>query len=294
MADETALHDFPSLFSLKGKVAVVTGGSRGLGLNAASAILQAGASLVFITSRKAKACDAAVAQLNALPNLAPGAKAVSAPADSATMEGIRSLVAQVRKHTDHVDILLANAGASWGESFDTHPDAAFAKVMDLNVKAVFNTIREFAPLLQKKASVENPSRVVITSSVAGLGVGTLGKQATFGYSASKAAVLHLGRNLALELGPRRITVNSICPGWFPTKMSSGLLDLTGGLAKHAASNPMGRLGRPEDFAGAVVYLTSRAGGHVNGAEIAIDGGSLWNRGGLLDAQEEEEPAKAKL
>ncbi|KAF3020981.1 hypothetical protein G7054_g1856 [Neopestalotiopsis clavispora] len=293
MADETALHDFPSLFSLKGKVAVVTGGSRGLGLNAASAILQSGASLVFITSRKAKACESAVAQLNKLPNLAPGAKAISVPADSATMEGIKSLVAQVKAHTDHVDILLANAGASWGESFDTHPDSAFAKVMDLNVKAVFNTIREFAPLLQKRASVEDPSRVVITSSVAGLGVGTLGAQATFGYSASKAAVLHLGRNLALELGPRHITVNSICPGWFPTKMSSGLLDLTGGLEKHAKSNPMGRLGRPEDFAGAIVYLTSRAGGHVNGAEIAIDGGSLWNRGGLLDAQEET-AEKAKL
>ncbi|KAH6648983.1 hypothetical protein BKA67DRAFT_576465 [Truncatella angustata] len=292
MADETALHDFPSLFSLKGKVVVVTGGSRGLGLNAASAFLQAGASRVFITSRKAKACESAVAQLNALPNLAPGARAISAPADSATMSGIESLVSQVRQHTDHVDILFANAGATWGEAFDTHPDAAFAKVMDLNVKAVFNTIREFAPLLQKRASVEDPSRVLITASVAGLGVGTLGRQATFGYSASKAAVLHLGRNLAVELGPRHITVNSICPGFFPTKMSSGLLDLTGGLDKHAKGNPMRRLGRPEDIAGVVVYLSSRAGSHVNGAEIEIDGGSLWARGGLLDAA--EEPEKAKL
>ena len=262
-------------------------------LTPSHSILQAGASLVFITSRKAKACDAAVAQLNALPNLAPGARAISVPADSATVEGIESLLAQVKQHTAHVDVLFANAGASWGEAFDTHPDGAFAKVMDLNVKAVFNTIRELAPLLQRRASVEDPSRVVITSSVAGLGVGTLGKQATFGYSASKAAVLHLGRNLAVELGPRHITVNSLCPGFFPTKMANGLLELTGGLDKHARSNPMGRLGRPEDIAGAVVYLASRAGAHVNGAAIEIDGGALWSRGQLHGAGDEEE-AKAKL
>ncbi|KAI0877058.1 hypothetical protein GGS24DRAFT_179510 [Hypoxylon argillaceum] len=287
MADETALNDFPSLFSLNGKVAVVTGGSRGLGLNAASAFLQAGCAKVFITSRKAKACDEAVAQLNKLPSLQPGARAISAPADSATVEGIESLLAQVSKHTEHVDILFANAGATWGERFETHPESAFAKVMDLNVKAVFVTVQKFAPLLQKRATGEDPSRVIITASTAGLGVGTLGRQATFGYSASKAAVLHLGRNLAVELGPRHILVNSICPGFFPTKMASGLLELTGGLDKHAKSNPTGRLGRPEDIAGVVVYLASRAGSHVNAATIEIDGGSLWSSGQLFEAKEPE-------
>ncbi|ROW15493.1 hypothetical protein VPNG_02231 [Cytospora leucostoma] len=227
MADVN-IQDFPSLFSLKGKVAVVTGGSRGLGLTAASA---------------------------------------------STIEGVEALVAGVRRqHAGRVDILLANAGATWGEAFDTHPDAALARVLDLNVRAVFNTVR----------------LVVITSSTAGLGVGTLGKQATFGYSASKAAVLHLGRNLALELGPRGITVNSICPGFFPTKMSNGLLEMTGGAGKLAGANPMGRLGRPEDIAGVVVYLCSRAGSHVNGEAIAIDGGALWRRGELLG------PGEAKL
>jgi NAD(P)-dependent dehydrogenase (short-subunit alcohol dehydrogenase family) len=293
MADETALHDFPSLFSLKDKVIVVTGGSRGLGLNAASAFLQAGAAKVFITSRKAKACEAACKQLNGLPNRAPGARAISVPADSATVEGIESLLAQVKQHTAHVDVLFANAGASWGEAFDTHPDSAFAKVMDLNVKAVFNTIRLFAPLLQARATLDDPSRVLITASVAGLGIGTLGRQGTYGYSASKAAVLHLGRNLAVELGPRHITVNSLCPGFFPTKMANGLLEQTGGLEKHARSNPMGRLGRPEDIAGAVVYLASRAGAHVNGAAIEIDGGALWSHGALHAAGDEDE-AKAKL
>jgi NAD(P)-dependent dehydrogenase (short-subunit alcohol dehydrogenase family) len=157
---ETALQDFPSLFSLKGKVVVVTGGSRGLGLHAASGyvsgftpqslsdietkssrFLQAGAAKVYITSRKASACEAAVKELNALPNLAPGAKAISVPADSAKFEGVEHLLKEVSKTTDHVDILFANAGATWGEAFDKHTDAMFAKVMDLNVKSVFNTIR---------------------------------------------------------------------------------------------------------------------------------------------------------
>lgn len=210
------------------------------------------------------------------------------PADSSTVEGVQTLVDSVKRHTPHVDILLANAGATWGEAFDTHPDSAFAKVMDLNVRAVFNTVRLFAPLLQKRASVSDPSRVVITSSVAGLGVGTLGAQGTYGYSASKAGVLHLGRNLALELGPRHITVNSICPGFFPTKMSNGLMEMSGGVEKLAAANPMGRLGKPEDIAGAIVYLCSRAGSHVNGDAIEIDGGALWQRGELIA------PAAAKL
>lgn len=285
MADETALKDFPSLFSLKGKVAVVTGGSRGLGLNAASAFLQAGCAKVFITSRKAKACEQAVAQLNKLPNLEPGARAISVPADSATLAGIESLVAQVSQHTEHVDILFANAGASWGERFDTHPESAFAKIMDLNVKAVFLTVQKFAPLLEKRPTLEDPSRVIITASTAALGVGSLGDQATFGYSASKAAVLHLGRNLAVELAPRHILVNSICPGFFPTKMANGLLEMTGGLEKHAKANPTGRLGRAEDIAGVVVYLASRAGAHVNAAAIEIDGGALWSKGQLVDARE---------
>ncbi|EKJ69854.1 hypothetical protein HYE68_007090 [Fusarium pseudograminearum] len=285
---EAQLNDFPSLFSLKGKVAVVTGGSRGLGLHAASAFLQAGASKVFISSRKASACEEACKALNALPNLQPGAVAISVPADSAKFEGVESLLAQVKKHTDRVDILFANAGATWGESFDTHPDSAFAKVMDLNVKAVFNTIRLFTPLLEKSATIQDPSRVLITASVAGLAVGTIGKQGTYGYSASKAAVLHLGRNLAMELGPRHITVNSICPGFFPSKMSNGLLEMSGGADQFAAANPMRRLGQPEDIAGVVVYLASRAGSHVNGETVAIDGGALWQRGELMIAE------KAKL
>ncbi|KAI0169517.1 NAD(P)-binding protein [Hypoxylon sp. FL1284] len=293
MADETSLSDFPSLFSLKGKVAVVTGGSRGLGLNAASAFLQAGCSQVFITSRKAAACEQAVAQLNALPNLAPGARAISVPADSSTLAGIRSLVEQVRQHASHVDILFANAGATWGAPFDEHPDGAFQKVMDLNVKSVFLCVQQFAPLLERRATVDDPARVIVTASTAGVGVGSLGAQATFAYSASKAAAIHLARNLAVDLGPRHVLVNSICPGFFPTKMANGLLAMTGGVDKHAQGNPARRLGRPEDIAGAVVYLASRAGSHVNGAAITIDGGAVWSRGALHGAGEAASP-KPKL
>ncbi|KAH8791717.1 hypothetical protein BGZ57DRAFT_749092 [Hyaloscypha finlandica] len=285
---ETELHDFQNIFSLKGKVVVVTGGSRGLGLHAASGFLQAGASKVYITSRKASACDSAVATLNALPNLSPGAKAISVPADSAKIEGVEHLVKEVMKTTDHVDILFANAGATWGEAFDTHPDSAFGKVMDLNVKSVFNSIRLFAPLLQKKATLEDPSRVIITASVAGIGVGSLGKNATFGYSASKAAVIHLAKNLAVELGPRHILVNAIAPGIFPSKMATGLISLTGGEEQVAASNPSRRLGKPEDIAGLVVFLSSRASSHINGATITVDGGEVWARGSMVNAMKEDQ------
>jgi NAD(P)-dependent dehydrogenase (short-subunit alcohol dehydrogenase family) len=139
---QVALKDFPNIFQLDGKVAVVTGGSRGLGLNSASGLLQFGCSKVFITSRNAKACDEACAALNALPNKAPGAIAISLPADSSKVAEIERLVREVAKHTDHVDILLANAGVGWGEGFDTHAEKGFARVMDLNVKSVFYTIQK--------------------------------------------------------------------------------------------------------------------------------------------------------
>ncbi|PHH49195.1 Rhamnolipids biosynthesis 3-oxoacyl-[acyl-carrier-protein] reductase [Ceratocystis fimbriata CBS 114723] len=272
---EHELHDFASLFSLKGKVAVVTGGSRGLGLQAASGLLQAGCSKVFISSRKKKVCDDACAALNALPNLQPGAKAISVPADSATVAGIEALVAAVKEHTSKIDILFANAGATWGEAIETHGDAAFSKVMDLNVKGVFNAIRLFLPLLEKDASIEDPARIIVTGSVAGIG---RGPPNTYGYTASKAAVMHLAKNLAVELGPRHISVNSIAPGFFPSKMTNGLINMGGGMAAMAEGNPMGRLGRGEDIAGAVVFLASRAGAHVNGDILTIDGGSLMLSG----------------
>ncbi|KAK4575108.1 hypothetical protein LTR86_000960 [Recurvomyces mirabilis] len=268
---DVQLRDFKSLFSLNGKVAVVTGGSRGLGLHAASGLLQAGCSKVFITSRKAKACEEACEALNALPC---NGKAISIPADLAKPGEVERLVKEVEKYTDKVDILFANAGATWGAPFDEHPENAFQKVMDLNVKSVFVCSQKFAPLLRKAGTVEDPSRIVITASIAGIGIGTLGANATFGYSASKAAVLHLARNLAAELGPQNILTTSIAPGFFPTKMASGLMEMTGGVKALADATPNKRLGMPEDIAATVVYLCSRAGSHVNGGHIVLDGGSV--------------------
>ncbi|KAF2157604.1 NAD(P)-binding protein [Myriangium duriaei CBS 260.36] len=279
---DVKLTDFGSIFALPGKVAVVTGGSRGLGLHAASgeelthsSLLQAGCSKIFITSRKAKACEEACAALNALPGIK--GTAISVPADLSKPGETERLVAEVSKHTDHVDILFANAGATWGAPFDKHPESAFAKVMQLNVQSVFVCVQKFAPLLQKRGSLEDPSRVIVTASIAGIGVGSLGEHATFGYSASKAAALHLTRNLAVELGPRGILVNSIAPGFFPSKMANGLMEMTGGTKAMAEANPNKRLGKPEDIAGTVVYLCSRASSHLNGANITIDGGNVHAR-----------------
>lgn len=156
-----------------------------------------------------------------------------------------------------------------------------------------DVMTRFAPLMQKRCTIEEPSRVIITASVAGIGIGSLGKNATYGYSASKAAVIHLAKNLAVELGPRHIMVNCIAPGFFPSKMANGLLDLSGGAEAMAAKNPSLKLGRPEDIAGLVVFLSSRASAHINGAVITVDGGEVWGRGGMVDAMKED-VVKAKI
>lgn len=275
---DVKLKDFQNIFRLDGRVAVVTGGSRGLGLHVASGFLQAGASKVYITSRKADACEAAVKALNALPNIK--GKAISIPADSSKLKEIERLVAEVKKTTDKVDILFANAGATWGASFEETPENSFTKIMDLNVKSVFLTAQKFAPLLEKAGKIGDPSRIIITASVAGIGVGSLGTNATFSYSASKAAAISLAKNLAVELGPRGINTNAVAPGFYPSKMTSGLLDLQGGAEKAAEEAPNRRLGEPEDIAGLVVFVASRAAKHINGDVLTTDGGALLAKGKL--------------
>lgn len=277
---DVQLENFDKIFSLDGKVAVVTGGSRGLGLHAASGLMQAGCSKVYITSRKAKACEEAVAALNALPNKRPGAVAISIPADSSKISEIERLAAEIGKTTDHVDILFANAGATWGAPFETHPESAFSKVMDLNVKSVFYTVQKLEPLLRVRATTEDPSRIIVTASVAGIGVGTLGDNATYAYSASKAAAIHLAKNLAVELGPRGIVTNAIAPGFYPSKMASGLMEMQGGVEQLAAATPNKRVGHPEDIAALVVFLSSPGSKHMNGAVCTTDGGAVLGRSRL--------------
>lgn len=258
------------LFELRGKVAVVTGGSRGLGLDISEGFLAAGAKKVYISSRKAKACDEAVEYLNKFAkehNLSGTAEAV--PADLGNRAGAEHLFNEVSKKESKVDILIANAGATWGAPFEEHSDSAFQKVMDLNVKGVFACIQLFAPLLESAGTAEDPSRILITGSIAGLKNSLSG--GTYGYLASKAAVHHLGRTLAIELGPRHITVNILAPGWFPTKMSNGLLEVLGDEAVN--TNPLGRLGKPADIIGVSTFLCSPAASYVNGVTIPIDGGA---------------------
>jgi NAD(P)-dependent dehydrogenase (short-subunit alcohol dehydrogenase family) len=249
------------LFDLTGKVAVVTGGTRGIGLMMARGLLDAGAR-VYVSSRKADAGDAAVAELSG-----PGRRVMSIPADVSREEECVRLAAAVGEREDELHILVNNAGATWGEPLATFPESAWDKVLDLNLKAPFFLTRAFLPLLEEAASADDPARVVNVGSIDGLHVPPMN---TYSYSSSKAALHHLTRVLAKELGPRHITVNAVAPGPFESKMMAATLDAFG--KEIAARAPLGRIGRPDDMAGVVVYLTSRAGSYVTGSVLAVDGG----------------------
>jgi NAD(P)-dependent dehydrogenase (short-subunit alcohol dehydrogenase family) len=248
------------LFDLGGKVAVVTGGTRGIGLMMARGLLQAGAR-VYVSSRKKEAGDAAVEELSAV------GKVTSLPADLSREDECLRLAAEVGEREDELHILVNNAGATWGEPLSTFPTSAWDKVLDLNLKAPFFLTRAFLPLLEDGASQDDPARVVNIGSIDGLHVPPMH---TYSYSASKAALHHLTRVLARELGPRHITVNAVAPGPFESKMMAETLRSFG--PQIAERAPLRRIGRPDDMAGVVVYLTSRAGAYVTGAVIPVDGG----------------------
>jgi len=249
-----------NLFSVEGKVALVTGGSRGIGLMIARGFVENGAR-VYVASRKAEDCAKAARELSAY------GECHGIAADLSTQAGAVKLAEEVGKHTSKLDVLVNNAGANWGAPMAEYPDAAWDKVLALNVKGVFHLTIACLPLLEKSASHADPARVINIGSIDGIQVPLLD---TYAYSASKAAVHHMTRVLAMQLAGKRITVNAVAPGPFESKMMAATLDRF----KDAivASCPLGRIGEPEDMAGIAIYLASRAGAYVTGAVIPVDGG----------------------
>lgn len=254
------------LFSIQGKVALVTGGSRGIGLMIARGFVEAGAK-TYISSRKADVCDAVAMELSQI------GECISIPADLGTEAGCRYLADEIAARESKLDILINNAGATWGAPMAEYPDDAFDKVMNLNVKGIFHLTRFLVPLLEKGASHENPARVINIGSIDGLQVPAL---ETYAYSASKAAVHHMTRVLAHQLAPKRITANAIAPGPFESKMMAETLRRAGDAM--AKSNPMGRIGEPSDMAGTAIFLSSKAANYITGVVIPVDGGISTRHG----------------
>jgi NAD(P)-dependent dehydrogenase (short-subunit alcohol dehydrogenase family) len=248
------------LFDLSGKTAVVTGGTRGIGLMIARGLLGAGAR-VYISSRKADACTAAAAELAQYGTVS------AIPADLSTEAECLRLAAEIGQHEQALHVLVNNAGATWGAPLEEFPAAAWDKVVDLNLKAPFYLTRAFLPLLEAAGTHDDPARVINIGSIDGLRVPSF---PTYPYAASKAGLHHLTRVLARELGPRRITVNAVAPGPFESKMMAATLEAFGDAIADAA--PLKRIGRPDDMAGVAVFLSSRAGAYVTGSVIPVDGG----------------------
>ena len=253
------------LFSLQGRVALVTGGSRGIGRMIATGFLQQGAR-VYITARKAAACDAAAAELGAF------GECISLPADVSSVEGARRLAAEIQQREPALDILVNNAGAAWGEDFDTFPEQGWDKVVDLNMKTPFFLTQALHEALQRGAREGRPAKVINIASIDGISVNPW---ETYSYSASKAGLIHLTKRMALRLAQDNIVVNGIAPGPFPSDMNKQARDHGDEVAQRV---PVHRVGTTEDMAGAAIYLASRAGDYVVGETIVVDGGVTIARG----------------
>jgi len=249
------------LFRLDGKVALVTGGSRGIGEMMVQGLVESGAK-VYISSRKAAVCAEVADKMNALGQ----GECIALPADLSTIENINQLADALKEKEDHLDILINNAGASWGAPLGEFPEKGWDKVMNINVKSPFFLTQALLPLLKAKAAQENPSKVIMISSVAAVDSYS---QSAYSYGSSKAAIAQLGKMLARDLAKDHILVNSIAPGVFPSQMTTHMdMDMISKI------NPVGRVGRPEDLIGLVIYLCSKAGEYMTGNYIPIDGGFL--------------------
>ncbi len=250
------------LFSLQGRVAVVTGGSRGIGRMIAQGYLEHGAK-VYITARKAAACDDAAKQLSAF------GPCESLPHDLSTLDGCRALVDDLGEREGKLDILVNNAGAAWAADFDEFPESGWDKVMNINLKSPFFLTQMLHPMLRKAASAERPAKVINIASIDGIKLNPL---ETYSYHASKAALIYLTRRVAARLVQDQIVVTCIAPGPFASDMNRAARDHADAVASRT---PMRRIGRDEDMAGAAIYLASRAGDYVVGETIAVDGGIAY-------------------
>jgi len=255
--------DTQNLFSLQGRTALITGGSRGIGRMIAEGFLAAGAR-VYISARKAEACDRTAKELSALGHC------VSLPADVSTLDGIQALAAAYAKHEGSLDILVNNAGAAWGAPYDEFPESGWDKVADLNMKTPFFLTQALTPML-KKAATDHLAKVIHVASIDGISVNPW---ETYSYAASKAGLIHLTKRMALKLAPERIVVSAIAPGPFASDMNKDARDHGDEVADRV---PLGRIGTPEDMAGAAIYLASRAGDYVVGSTLVVDGGTAWGR-----------------
>jgi NAD(P)-dependent dehydrogenase (short-subunit alcohol dehydrogenase family) len=252
---------FKDLFSLQGRVALVTGGSRGIGKMIAAGFLSQGAAKVYITARKAGPCEATAKELTA----EYGGECVALPIDISTLAGIEMLAAEIKKREPKLDILVNNAGAAWGADFDEFPESGWDKVMNLNVKTPFFLTQALAAPLRAAAAAQKPAKVINIASIDGIFVNPM---ETYSYAASKSGLIHL---------TRRMAVSAIAPGPFKSDMNKAARDHADQVSKRV---PAGRIGTDEDMAGAAIYLASRAGDYVVGATIAVDGGIVYANPGL--------------
>lgn len=250
-------------FDLSGKIAVITGGTRGIGEMIATGFVKAGVK-VYVTSRKAEACDAIQAKLSEF------GECIAHPSDLSTHEGVTAYANWLGEREDKIDILVNNAGAAWGEPIESFSEAGWDRVMDLNVKSLFFLTQKLLPQLRAGAAETGRGRVINIGSIEGFTMPMA--PGNFAYPASKAAVHHLTRSLARELAPDRITVNAISPGPFESKMTAYAMGTEEGKKMVGAAIPLGRIGTPEDMVGLSTFLASAASDYITGVSIPLDGG----------------------
>jgi len=253
-----------SLFNIKEKIVLITGGAQGMGYMIAEGMVKAGAK-VYITSRKQSVCDEAVAVLSEFGDC------VGITADLDTPAAIKALAEHFKSCESRLDVLINNAGRTWGALLESFPDDAWEPVMAVNVQSPFTLIRDLLPQLKVSGAInkENPARIINIGSIAGKIVEPI---PAYSYFASKAAIHHLTHVLAADLAPHNITVNAVVPGYFPTKMTAHIRKEEDTINAFKSRIPLGRLGSHQDIAGICIYLSSRAGAYATGGEYVIDGG----------------------